>query len=315
MSRSASDMGQGCGAVPLGSSCERRTLPAQQATDVSAALERWRRLLEARRIPDRILEAAPESPYGFPAELFRRRAEAITRSPDATPTITRAREALPPGGTVLDVGVGGGATSLPLAAPAAAGPVAKSIAGVDGQRDMLDTFEATAGELGVEVQTILGPWPDVAAKAPSTDVVVCGHVLYNVQDLAPFVLALDGHAHRRVVTELTREHPVAWMAGLWRTFHGLEWPEGPTADDALEALGELGIDARREDRTASGDRGGGFTRREDAVALIRRRLCLTSGRDGEVADALGDLLRIEDGLWSSGPANRVVVTLWWDRVR
>ena len=277
-----------------------------------SATERWRQQLEARRIPSAILEAAPESPYGFPADLFRRRAEAITRSTVPTPTIVRAREALPLGGSVLDVGVGGGATSLPLASGLTGAPGATSIVGVDGQQDMLDAFEATAAEMGAHVTTLLGEWPKVAPKAPDTDVAVCGHVLYNVQALDPFVLALDRHTRRRVVLELTREHPIGWMAGLWQTFHGIERPHGPTADDAQEAIHDLGPDVRREDRTASGDRGGGFTRREDAVALIRRRLCLTADRDADIADALGDLLRQEGGLWSTGPAHRVVVTLWWD---
>ena len=177
---------------------------------------------------------------------------------------------------------------------------------------MLEAFVAAAQNLGVEARGIVGTWPEVAAETPAADVAVCGHVLYNVQDLEPFVVALDAHARRRVVVELTELHPLAWMAPLWRSFHGLEWPEGPTAEDAQEALRDLGFDAQREDRVASGDRGGGFTRREDAVALIRRRLCLGPDRDGDVTDALGSLLRIEDGRWSCGPAHRVVVTLWWD---
>ncbi len=278
---------------------------------MSDAFERWRRQLAARQIPERIIHAAPESPYGFPPEVFRRRAEAIAASGEATPTLVHAREALEPGGSVLDVGVGGGATSLPLAT--GAGAVAGSIVGVDTQPDMLDAFEATARATGVDARTVLGSWPDVEAEAPETDVVVCGHVLYNVQTVEPFVRALDDHARRRVVVELTREHPIAWMNDLWRRFHALEWPDGPTADDAQEGLGEAGFDVRREDRLTSGDRGGGFTRREDAVALVRRRLCLTADRDDEVADALGDLLTLKDGLWSSGPERRVVVTLWWDR--
>jgi 2-polyprenyl-3-methyl-5-hydroxy-6-metoxy-1,4-benzoquinol methylase len=279
------------------------------------AFERWRRDLEARRVPERVIDAAPESPYGFPAEVFRRRATAITRSGERTPTVAHAREALPPGGSVLDVGVGGGATSLPLAVGTGEEPVAGSIVGVDGQRDMLDAFEATARDVGVDASAILGTWPAVEAAAPEVDVVTCGHVFYNVQDLEPFVRALDAHARHRVVVELTEHHPIAWMNDLWDRFHGLRWPEGPTADDAGAAMREAGFDVRREDRTASGDRGGGFERREDAVALVRRRLCLPADRDEEVAEALGSRLRLEDGLWSSGPAERVVVTLWWDRAQ
>ncbi|HEY7401495.1 MAG TPA: methyltransferase domain-containing protein [Actinomycetota bacterium] len=271
-----------------------------------SALERWERDLRARAVPERILENAPESPYGFPAELFTRRARAST-SREQTPTTTRALEALHEGEGVLDVGVGGGATSLPLAARAG------TIIGVDGQQDMLDAFASAALEAGVASQTVLGSWPEVGDRAPRCAVVVCGHVFYNVADLGAFARALHEHATRRVVVELTERHPLAWMSDLWLGFHGIRWPDGPSAIDAAEALAELGFDPHREDRTERGDRGsGGFARREDAVALVRRRLCLPASRDDEVAAALGDRLRRDGDLWSAGPPEQVVSTLWWD---
>jgi SAM-dependent methyltransferase len=271
-----------------------------------SALDRWARELRARAVPEHILAQAPESPYGFPAELFRRRGRAAMAR-ERTPTTARALEAMGDEGTVLDVGVGGGATSLPLAGSAG------RITGVDGQQDMLDAFEAAARQAGIEAGTILGEWPGVAAMAPSCDVVLCGHVFYNVADLGPFAVALSEHAGRRVVVELTEGHPLAWMADLWRHFHGVGWPEGPTAADAVDALHELGFDAIRENRTEFGDRGGGgFERREDAVALVRRRLCLPGGRDPQVAAALGDRLRRDGDLWSAGPPEQVIATLWWD---
>jgi SAM-dependent methyltransferase len=94
-----------------------------------SALERWRAELAGWAIPDEILAAAPESPWGFPTELFRTRAERPPTHPSATTRI--ALEALGTGGDVLDVGVGGGATSLPLAT------VATRITGVDESADML----------------------------------------------------------------------------------------------------------------------------------------------------------------------------------
>jgi precorrin-6B methylase 2 len=267
------------------------------------AVERWREALEAWAIPQEILDAAPESPWGLPPELFRRRAEAaVEREPSAL--VERALESLPEGGTVIDVGVGGGATSLPLAGRAS------QITGVDGSGGMLQSFRASAEAAGVEAAGVDGAWPEVASGVEPADVVVCGHVLYNVQDLAPFVRALTDHACRRVVVEITGTHPLAWMADLWQRFHGLERPKGPTADDAEAALRELGLDVDREDREAE-PRSGGFERREDAIALVRRRLCLPADRDEEIAEALDDRLLERRGLWSAGPSSQRIVALWW----
>ena len=271
-----------------------------------SALKRWGERLRARSVPEEILAKAPESPYGFPAELFRRRGLAAAARREPTPTTVRALEALPEGGSVLDVGVGGGATSLPLAGRAGL------ITGVDGQRDMLDAFEAAAREAGADTAAVPGEWPSVAERVPVCDVVVCGHVFYNIGDLEPFVRALHEHAVHRVVVELTEQHPLAWMRDLWNHFHDVRWPDGPTADDAAGALDEMGFEARREDRTETGDRGGGFERREDAIALVRRRLCLPANRDPDVVEALGDRLRLDVGLWSAGPPEQEVVTLWWN---
>jgi precorrin-6B methylase 2 len=271
-----------------------------------SAVARWGEDLRARTVPKAILDAAPESPYGFPADLFRRRAEAATSGPE-TPTTRRAREALPDGGSVLDVGCGAGATSLPLASRAG------RIVGVDGQQDMLEAFSAGAKAAGVaEVVSLQGSWPEVSAQAPRADAVVCGHVLYNVAELRPFVRALVDHARRRVILEITAGHPLAWMNDLWERFHGLHCPDGPDEVTAVSALGELGFAPHRESRVDRGSRGGGFDRRADAVALIRRRLCLPSDRDEEIAESLGDRLRRQGDLWSTGPPEQEIVTFWWD---
>lgn len=267
------------------------------------ALERWRRDIARWGVPEEILAKAPESPWGFPVDLFRVRSERA----DAAPTVStrRAREALALGGSVLDVGVGGGAASLPL------GDLAELTVGVDTSKEMLATFREAARARGIATDERVGAWPDVAPDTPAADLVLCHHVLYNGIDLEPFVPALDSHARRRVVIEMTATHPLAWMADLWKKFHGVERPSRPTADDALECLVELGLDAHREVRFA--ERGGsGFERRDDAIALVRRRLCLPAYRDAEIADAVGDRLVEHGGLWSTGPAEERLVTLWWD---
>lgn len=267
------------------------------------ALARWREALAEWAIPDETLASAPESPWSFPPEIFAHRA----RHADEDDTAARrvALEALGTGGTVLDVGAGAGAASIPLAPPA------DEIVAVDPSRELLDAFEEIASRRSIPLRTIEGSWPEVAPKTPLCDVVVCHHVLYNVLDLAPFARELTARARRRVIVEISAEHPLRWMADLWTRFHDLERPTEPTADTAEAALREAGIDPRREDEVVERS-GGGFPGRAAAVSQVRRMLCLTPDRDPEVERALGDRLREGLGGWAFGPAERRIVTLWWE---
>ncbi|MFN2606270.1 MAG: methyltransferase domain-containing protein [Acidimicrobiales bacterium] len=254
--------------------------------------ERWARQLGGWGVPPESLAAAPEWPWGFSPALMRAPdpAEATT-----TPSFRRALEALPRGGTVLDVGAGAGAASLPVAvAGGAAGVLA-----VDESPDMLAALADRAAELGVGHREIVGHWPEVAAEVPSADVVVCHHVAYNVADLVPFALALADHARRRVVMELTASHPLSGLAPLWSHFHGRDLPDGPTADDAAALLEETGLAVVAEPFTAPPRP---FRDRLAWVAFVRRRLCLPADRDPEI-----DALLPDDA--QAGP--REVVALWW----
>jgi SAM-dependent methyltransferase len=266
-------------------------------------LARWRAQLEAWAIPEEILAAAPESPWGFPVGLFRKRAERAGAGGRQTPSNREAARWLPPGGSVLDVGAGGGAASLPLAG------VAGRLVAVDESAGMVEAFLAAAAAAGARAEGVQGRWPEVAGRVGPADVVVCHHVLYNVADLAPFAAALTGHARRRVVAELTDRHPLVGLGPLWRRFHGLERPSGPTASDAAAALEALGLHPERQD-WESGDRLG-FDRFEELVAFTRRRLCLTADRDPEIAEALLEAgTRQVGGVWvGAGP--RLVTTLSW----
>lgn len=265
-------------------------------------LSDWKEALSGWAIPDEIVARAPEPPWFFPTASFGQRAD---RQVEARlgPSLARAEEALGEGGTVLDVGAGGGAASLPLAGRATA------LTAVDSQQDMLDDLAARAAWLGVLATTVCGSWPEAAAEVEAADVVLCHHVLYNAPDLGPFVRALHDHARRRVVVEMTERHPLAPMNPLWLRFHGLVRPEGPTAHDAVACLRALGFDARSEAWQAPPE--SFFASFEDQVAQVRRRLCLPAARDSEVAAAL-----IEMGAGSESPAGlgqpRTLVTIWWD---
>src|SRR5579883_1071540 len=92
----------------------------------------WRDALQGWGIPPNILAGAPESPWGFPTDLFAHRAELAGH--EVTFSNTTALAALPARGSVLDVGCGGGAASVPLAGEAG------SVTGIDASADMLRAF-------------------------------------------------------------------------------------------------------------------------------------------------------------------------------
>lgn len=219
-----------------------------------------------------------------------------------TPSNTAALAALPDGGSVLDVGCGAGAASLPLTRRA------KRLIGVDSSPRLLAEFGLRAAALAAEVVAIDGAWPAVEGQVETADVVVCHHVVYNVPDLAAFALALTRHARRRVVLELTHRHPLSDLNSLWLRFHDLRRPEHPDADDAERVLGEAGLSVERED-WVPGEMPAALDRRQ-LVAWTRRRLCLTPDRDREVEDALEDLSKASGRALGLPP--RRLVTFHWE---
>ena len=251
------------------------------------AAERWASELAAWAIPDHIMAQAPESPWEFSPALFK---PPLEPTPD-TPSRVRAREVLPEGGSVLDVGCGGGAAGLALVPPAG------RVTGFDQSRDLLDLFVARAAELGVLHEAVQGSWPDDAAGVAPADVVVTHHVAYNVPDLGAFASELTTHARNRVVMELSGRHPRHGLNGVWRHFWDTDRPEGPTADDAIELLTDIGLQVSVE-RSPRMQRS---IAQEARVASVRKYLCLPAERDPDIAALLADMPEV------SGE----VVTLWW----
>ncbi len=195
---------------------------------------------------------------------------------------------------MLDIGCGGGAAGLSLAPPAG------RLVGVDESPAMLATFAAAAQQRGIGYAVVEGRWPDVADAVDQADVVVSHHVTYNVPDLPPFVRTLSEHGRHRVVLEMTATHPLVALAPLWRHFHGLDRPTGPTADLCRDVLVEAGVPVTEERFTAPA-RPVPFATR---VSFTRKRLCLPVEREPEVAEILRE---------QGQPPPRDLVTLWWDQ--
>ncbi|MGH9076050.1 MAG: methyltransferase domain-containing protein [Acidimicrobiales bacterium] len=266
------------------------------------AARRWAEALGRWAIPDEIMAAAPEPPWGLPPEMFR---VSVRPSPPDSASRRSALEALAAlggaapagrGPSVLDVGCGGGAAGMALVPPATA------VTGVDQSSGMLANFAEAAVAAGVEHREVAGRWPEVAAQAGTADVVVCHHVVYNVAAIGPFVAALAAAARRRVVVELTDVHPTSPMTPLWRQFWDLDRPDEPTSDLFVEVVREAGWAPGLAHQVRPVVRGVG----DDAyAAFVRRRLCLPAERQPEVSAALAALAQ-------TSAFTSAVTTLWWD---
>jgi SAM-dependent methyltransferase len=240
---------------------------------VSAA-QQWADELAEWAIDPEILTAAAEPPYDLPPEVF-----AAGQDPNPSPLAELARAALPPGGSVLDIGAGAGATSLDVVPPDG------HLHAVDTQPSMLRALETAARDRGVSVTTYEGTWPDLADQVPVCDVAVCAHVLYNVPDLAPFAAALTSKSRNLVVVELTGTHPKMRLAPMWEAVHGQQLPAGPTADLAVAVLRETGLDPEVRDRVYQPVvRTGALL--ETWIDLNRRQLCLPPERRAEVVELM-----------------------------
>ncbi len=275
--------------------------------DPAPAAARWRTALESWAIPDELVEAAGRSPWGHEVSRFAAKADADLADPEgasyeaAAAAIAAAELSTGRAATLLDVGTGAGAASLPFLDRVAA------LTAVDPSPTMLAAFAERAHTLTThravqpEVRTVTGRWPDVAEQAGVHDVVVCHHVLFDVADIVPFVQALTASARGRVVVEVPPEHPLAWLSPLFERFHGLKRPDGPTVDDLVAVLHELGIGALSVERWSRLEHG--QPEGDERVALVTRRLALPVGREPDVAAAL---VGLPDGL-----GLRRVVTLSW----
>jgi SAM-dependent methyltransferase len=256
---------------------------------VSENAAQWRRDLAAWGIPDEILLDATESPWIHPPILFDVPATIVD-----SPSHQRAREVLDDGGSVLDVGCGGGIAAFALTPPAT------HVMGVDHQGPMLEMFAANAAERRVSADTFEGFWPAIAARVPRADVVTAHHVVYNVSDIDPFIRTLSAHATRRVVIEMPQHHPLSTLSEAWRHFWQLERPTAPTSLELRAVLEEMGI-------AASLELWSGPMRVEQdldqAAHFTRIRLCLPESREAEVREFLHD---------NPPPMTRELATIFWD---
>ena len=246
------------------------------------ALADWRALVEANREQiERLREDERRTDfYARRAEQFR---PGVLESAETPFLASLAR----PGERLLDVGAGGGRFAIPLAAAFA------GVAAVEPSPAMRETLAAAAAEQGrANITVHPHAWPappDV--DAPTGDVCLVAHVLYDIDGLGSFLDALEQQTRRLCAVILGDRAPSTAFEPVWSELQGEPLQRLPALREFVAVLGARG---RRFDVRSFHARGGGEPMPADEAHVVARRLYWVA--EGSERDArLGTLLRAHFG--------------------
>jgi molybdenum cofactor cytidylyltransferase len=243
--------------------------------DLVNVLERtWAERVRANRVQvDRFREVPDGADFYAPVQgLFR---DDPTRTDD--PTLNHLLDLLRPGETWLDVGAGAGRFALPIAR--ALDDSGGSVVALDPSSSMLEGLAEIAEDYDIEnVQAVHARWPPAHASNFEADVVLIAHVGYDIEEIGPFIDALEAAARRLCVAVLMERQPSSVADPFWPPVHGearVSLPALPEFVALLEARGRQPAITmvEREPRR--------FASRDELAGFLRRQLWIAEGSEKE----------------------------------
>jgi SAM-dependent methyltransferase len=223
------------------------------------ALTAWAMRVRANREQvEQFREATPADFYAPIASMFRadpRRTE--------EPTLEMLRLLIRPDDTVLDIGAGGGRYALPLAL------ACREVIALDPSQGMLDVLHDGMAEHGIDnVRPLQGRWPADGTDL-TADVALISHLGYDVEDIGPFLNAMERAAKRLCIAVLLERPPPTEADRLWPLIHGVERAALPSLPEFLALLlarGKL-FEVQLVERAAQS-----YPQREVLLAWLRGQL-------------------------------------------
>jgi len=277
------------------------------STATAAQLEAaWAdRVRENRAQVDRIREVPDRDFYAPVSSLFV--ADPRRTGEEALEALLRLTER---GDRWLDIGAGAGRYALPLALE-----VAEVIA-VEPSASMRNALRTGKAEHGIaNLRIVAGAWPealDGLGEPPVADVSFIAHVGYDIEEIGPFVEAMERAASRLCVAMLTDRSPASVADPFWPIVHGMERVPLPALPELAELLRARGrqteiVRVERAQRT--------FDSFDGLATFVRRQLWITD--DGEKEErfrnALAGMAReTDDDGWTlaTPPVGSVGILTW-----
>jgi len=174
------------------------------------ALEAWAERVKANREQaERVREGAP------PRDFYAAVASDFRADPRRTnePALDVLRSLVEPGETWLDIGAGGGRYALPLAL------LARTVIAIEPSEGMQGVLRAGMAEHGItNIDIVPSRWPMEAP--PTADVALIAHIGYDVEQIGPFLDAMEASARRLCVAVLVTPSPPRPAEQFWPPIHG-----------------------------------------------------------------------------------------------
>jgi molybdenum cofactor cytidylyltransferase len=209
-----------------------------------------------------------------------------------------------PDDTWLDIGAGAGRYALPLARRV------REVIALDPSAAMLDGLREGLREHAIaNVRVLQGRWPADAGDLLA-DAALIAHVGYDVEEIAPFLAAMERAARGLCVAVLMAQAPAAAASPFWPEIHGEARVPLPALDDLLALL-------RAQGRSPRVDRIAGQPRRwatdDEALGFLRQQLWVSP--DGPKGTRLASIVRAlpheADGSIEIGGADREIGVVTW----
>jgi len=271
---------------------------AQQALDAWAARVRADRdqVNRAREIDD------PIDFYGPIADRFRFDPH---RSGDQVLDLLRSLAR--PTDTWLDIGSGAGRYALPLALSV------HDVVCVDPSPGMLEALRQgmTAHGIG-NVHTVEGRWP-LDGYDDASDVALMAHVGYDIEQIGPFLDAMERGARRLCVAVLGEGAMTTVSTLFWQPIHGEPRVPLPAMPELLAVL--LARDRLPEVRLAE-RQPSTFDSIQDLLSMARRQLWVRPGSvlHRRLEDLVAGNATERDGRWSlDWTPSKIGVISWESR--
>ena len=213
----------------------------------------------------------------------------------------------------LDIGAGAGRYALPLA-----GYVAEIIA-VEPSVSMRNALRTGVEEHGIaNIRIVAGAWPAALAslgEPPVAETALIAHVGYDIEEIGPFIDAMERSASRLCVAMLTDQSPASVADPFWPVVHGMDRVPLPAMPELVELLRAKGrsTEIRRVERPSRT-----FDSFEGLATFVRRQLWIDEEgeKEGRFRAALAEMARErDDDGWTlaTPPVGSVGILTWSPR--